>query len=204
MLRTTTVEEQTLVLLKRLQKLQEFSALRLVGGTALALQIGHRKSIDLDFFGTIDHAGIDIAALLIEAGFSDVSLDNESKRIHAFKIEGIKVDVVNYPFHWLAEAIETEGVKMASMKDIAAMKLEAITNRGTKKDFVDVYFLLETYSLTQMLDFYVQKFIHGTIYNVIRSLTYFEDAAPQVMPEMIVPIKWETIKSRIQEEVRRI
>lgn len=202
MLRTVTVDTDTLVLLKNLQQLPLLSGLRLVGGTALALQIGHRKSVDLDFFGKIEEDGITIAEMLKDD--FEVILESESPRIHIFKINGIKVDMVNYPFQWLEPALETEGIKMANIKDIAAMKIEAVTNRGTKKDFVDVYFLLKRFPIQQLLAFYGQKFPNGSAFNVIRSLSYFEDAEVQAMPEMLVPTDWEEIKARIGIAIRNI
>jgi predicted nucleotidyltransferase component of viral defense system len=84
------------------------------------------------------------------------------------------------------------------VKDIAAMKLAAITNRGTKKDFVDVYFLLQHFSLNQMLKMYMQKYTDGSLFNVIKSMTYFADAEKDSMPEMLVSVQWGNIKTAIQ------
>ncbi|GHT73813.1 hypothetical protein AGMMS50262_05560 [Bacteroidia bacterium] len=159
MLRTTTVEGLTLVLLKRLQQEPLLKDLRLVGGTALALQLGHRHSVDLDFFGKIEEDGVQIANQLKKNGF-EVELKYDTKKnIKVFLIDGVKVDMVNYPFEWIDKPIEEEGVRMVSLKDIAAMKLSAITNRGTKKDFIDVYTLLQHFSLKEMLDFYEKNIL---------------------------------------------
>jgi hypothetical protein len=92
---------------------------------------------------------------------------------------------------------------MAGLKNIVAMKLEAITNRGSRKDFVDVYFLLQHFSLTQMLDIYMEKYTRGSIFNVVRSLCYFNDAEILPMPEMIIPVQWEDIKSTIQNMMQQ-
>jgi hypothetical protein len=89
------------------------------------------------------------------------------------------------------------------LKDIAAMKLSAITNRGTMKDFVDIYFLLQHFSLNQMLELYMQKYTDGTLFNVIRSMTYFADAENNSMPEMLVPVQWEDIKTFIRHTVEQ-
>ena len=199
MLQTATVEQSTLVLLKQLQQLPLLSDCRLVGGTALALQLGHRHSVDLDFFGQVE-VDAQVVVHELEEQF-DVFIENQSKRVTVFKINGVKVDVVNYPFEWLEPPIEIEGVKMAGLKDIAAMKLEAVTNRGTKKDFVDVYFLLQHFTLQQMLDLYKKKFIRGSVFNVIRSLVYFEDAEKYVMPNMLTPLKWNEVKDFIKHTV---
>ena len=173
-----------------------FSPLRLVGGTALALQLGHRHSIDLDFFGTFDFGHWEIQEELTAIGL-EVSSRHSTGRIHIFNVDGVKVDFVNYPYNWLESCVEAENVRLASMKDIAAMKLEAVTNRGTRKDFVDVYFLLQHFSLSQMLDFYKQKYPDGSVFNVLRSLSYFVDAENDPMPKMIKKTDWEEVKSNV-------
>ena len=175
---------------------------RLVDGTALALQLGHRRSIDLDFFGAIDENAQTVFDEL-DTQF-DVFLESQSKRITVFKINGIKVDIVNYPFQWLEPQIETDGVRMAGLKDIAAMKLEAIVNRGTKKDFIDLFFLLQHFTMRQMLDFYLQKYPKGSVFNVIRSVVYFDDAEKYVMPDMLFPLKWDDAKEYIRNVVEKL
>lgn len=90
------------------------------------------------------------------------------------------------------------------MKDIAAMKLAAITNRGTKKDFVDMYFLLQQFSLNEMLEYYKIKYNTNSIYNVIRSLVYFADAESDPMPKMYIPAMWDEVKSFIKESIEKI
>ncbi len=202
MLRTATVEKSTLDLLKSLQQLSLFKDLRLVGGTALALQIGHRHSIDLDFFGHIEASGLEIVSTLEEQGYN-VSLEHDTKPIKMMFVNGIKIDVVNYKFPWIDVIVEDENVRMAGRKDIAAMKLSALTGRGTRKDFVDIYFLLKEFSLKQMFELYEQKYRDAPLYTVFRSLAYFVDAEEQPMPEMLIPVNWEEIKSTIQKEIER-
>jgi predicted nucleotidyltransferase component of viral defense system len=197
MLHTFAVQESTLVLLKELQKIPVLNDLRLVGGTALALQLGHRRSIDLDFFGSINMNGTSICKILTNAGF-DAFSERDAANIHVFRINNVKVDMVNYPFAWLESPVEIDGIRMAGLKDIVAMKLEAITNRGTRKDFVDFYFLSQHFSLNQMLDIYLDKYTRGSIFNVLRSLCYFNDAETVPMPEMLIPTRWENIKSTIR------
>lgn len=81
------------------------------------------------------------------------------------------------------------------------MKLSAITNRGTKKDFIDCYFLLQRFSLAEMIDFYRQKYSDSQLFTTLKSLTYFEDAENDPMPKMIQPVDWETVKSTICSKV---
>lgn len=203
MLRTFTVEKQTLALLKQLQQLPLLQNTRLAGGTALALQLGHRNSSDLDFFGEFHATHMDFIDAFNNESLRFSSLQN-TKSIHVFEIEGVKVDIVNYPYGWFEAPIEDDGIKLSGLKDIAAMKLAAITNRGTKKDFIDMYFLLKHFSLKEMLGYYKTKYNTDSIYNVIRSLVYFADAENDPMPKMYIPTIWDEVKSTIKESVEII
>ncbi len=200
MLYYTTIQPATLELLKNLQKIEAFSNLRLAGGTALALQIGHRKSIDLDFFGRIDFENIDTNEILGQ--FSSIEFLQKSKNINILEINNIKVDFVNYTYPWLQEKVIEDGLIMAHQEDIAAMKIAAITGRGSKKDFIDFYFLLQTYSLQQILGFYNQKYFDASSYLALKSLTYFEDAEQEPSPQMISKISWDTVKLTIKNQVK--
>lgn len=199
MLQRVAVTEQTLALLKELQEMDMLSNLRLVGGTALALQLGHRLSIDLDLFGPINIGYEELEIALLQKEYN-IEFFNKSAHIKQLIINNIKVDIVNHIFPWLDEAIETENIKLAGLKDIAAMKLEAITGRGSRKDFVDLYFLLQHFSLKEMLDFYSQKY-KNSLFMVMMSLGYFADAEKLPMPEMLVPISWEEMKNTIQKAI---
>ena len=202
MLSLRTVTPDTLELLKALMSAPELLSLRLVGGTALALQYGHRSSIDLDLFGKIDIDAYELQEILSKHGM--LRVENETKIIHQYIIDNIKVDVVNYPFEWITPMIEDEGVRLASPMDIAAMKVNAIEGRGTKKDFIDMYMLLQHYSLEEILGFYQQKYPNHSVFRALRSLTYFEDAEDQFMPQMFVDDTWEDIKQFIVNKVKTI
>jgi hypothetical protein len=167
--------------------------LRLVGGTALALQYGHRESVDLDFFGSLDLE--DIAIVL--KPFESVQLIRNSTNIKIYLVNGIKVDFVNYPYDWIDQAVLEEGLVLASDKDIAAMKIAAITGRGSKKDFIDLYFLLKKYSLDEIIAFYIQKFPDATKLIALKSLVYFSDADAEPTPKMIHKVSWEEAKLTI-------
>ena len=159
MLHLQTVDAKTLELLKRLMQIDEFHELNLVGGTALALQIGHRKSIDLDLFGRFEIDEYRLASVLGE--FDSVKLLNKTANIKTFVINEIKVDFVNYPYPWLEPCLLTNGIRLANLKDIAAMKLSAITGRGTKKDFIDIFTLFDYFTLPEMFQYYRKKFPDG-------------------------------------------
>lgn len=199
MLFKETVTPDTLKLLKTIQSLDEFRQTRLVGGTALALQIGHRKSIDLDFFGKTDASFEDLTLRLSEV--ASVRAISSSRSMRFFVINGVKVDVVNYPYDWISDPVEEDGICLAGLKDIAAMKLSAITNRGTKKDFIDFYFLLQMFSIDELLNFYVQKYTSDSLFTVTKSITYFEDAENEPLPVMLKDINWAEVKNYIRKIV---
>lgn len=174
MLHSEAVSAHTLELLKELMAIDYFSTLRLVGGTALALQYGHRISIDIDLFGDKNLSEIEISKALREVG--DAKLVYKTPSIFVYEIEGVKADFVNYHYKWIDESVNDGIIRMASTRDIAAMKLSAISGRGTKKDFVDLYYLLNDYTIKEMLSFYLEKYPDGNAFIVLRSLAYFADA----------------------------
>lgn len=195
-----TVEPDTLELLKNISSLDVMSEMRLVGGTSLALQLGHRRSVDLDFFGTLNVEQDELDTILKSLG--NVARIKSSKTMRIYQINGVKVDFVDYRrYGWIAKLIVDNGICLASIEDIAAMKINAIEGRGTKKDFVDIFILLRKYTLSEILEFYKQKYPDNSCFRALMSLTYFEDAEHQPMPFMFENISWEDIKQTIVKEV---
>lgn len=200
MLHLAAIEPGTLGLLKSLMAKDYVQPFVLVGGTALALQIGHRKSIDIDLFTTSDP---DINTLF-------ESLKNDYEFIERVKTKGsligdidaIKVDFIRFKYQFQYPIIEEEGIRLMDMRDIAPMKIDPITGRGSKKDFYDLYFLMEIYSLEQILEWYTAKYEHSTLFHVIKSLAWFADADPQISPALLgTKITWDKIKKRIEQAV---
>jgi hypothetical protein len=173
--------------------------MRLVGGTSLALQIGHRKSIDIDLFGELVEDEYELSAQLEELG--NVKILNKTAKTLICVINDIKVDIVNFRYDWLSDPLITDKIILADTKDIAAMKLSAITGRGSKKDFIDIYYLLQTYSLKQMISFYNEKFKDGSEFLVLKSLSYFYDADKEPNPVMLHKISWKKIKSTVLDHL---
>lgn len=199
MLHYKTIEPTTLELLKKLQNIPAFSEMRLVGGTSLALQLGHRSSIDIDLFGNIEFDNFNILPKLNKIG--KIKILKQSENINIFLIDGVKVDIVNYFYKWLDKPIIKDELVLSTKKDISAMKLAAITGRGTKKDFIDLFFLLKYYSVSEMLNFYKKKYSDGSDFMVLKSLTYFADAEENEMPYMFENIEWNEVKAKIKEAV---
>lgn len=199
MLHLETILSGTLDLLKELQALPALSDMRLVGGTALALQLGHRTSVDLDLFGRFDSQK-SFRKILLEAGHSVEGSD--TGEVQTLFVDGVKVDLVNYPYDWISDPVLQDGVALAGMDDIVAMKLSAAANRGKKKDFVDIATLLDRYSLAEMFARYQRKFAVTEISFALRGLTYFDDAEEDPLPSMFIPLTWDQAKMRVREAVR--
>ncbi len=203
MLSLRTIEPHTLELLRHLCRLPELEGTRLVGGTALALQYGHRISVDLDFFGSFDK-DLDFEALCRQVGKTEML--SQSKIIKVLKIDGIKVDFVEYSNHpWIDEPIIEDGIRMASPHDIAAMKVLAIDGRGTRKDFVDMYYLLQHFTMPEILQLYEQKFPAASRFRAMMCMTYFVDAEKAEMPRMLIDnVSWEDMKEHIRQETFKL
>ena len=200
MLYYNTIEPTTLELLRQLQNISILSKTQLVGGTSLALQIGHRKSIDIDLFGEIDCEQYDLVEALSDLG--SLTIIKESKNIHVYQLNGVKLDIVNYKYPWIKSPFIEDNIRLATLEDIAAIKISAIIGRGTKKDFIDIAFLLENFSLKEILGFYENKYSESSLFMAIKSLTYFDDAENEPMPYMLKNKSWSEIKERILKEVR--
>jgi len=174
MLHSKTVEPRTLGLIKSLCSKDYMQPYLLVGGTALALQIGHRSSTDIDFFTNKPH---DTHQLLNNLK-NDFIVQEKNAYRHALftDIDGIKTDIVYQKCNIIDAPVIMNEIKMASLKEIAPMKLLALTNRGRKRDFIDIYFLMREFTLERMLLFFKEKFENDNFYLITRSLVYFEDA----------------------------
>ena len=200
MLSIQTIQPDTLELLKAISAQPEVKELRLVGGTALALQYGHRQSVDLDFFGRLPEDKDELIDVVRRVG--EVTVLNRSKIILQMVVNQVKVDFVDYSrYPWIDGPIIGDGFVLASDKDIAAMKINAIMGRGTRKDFIDLYALLQHYSLPQIMDFYRQKYPEFSEYRALLSMTYFDDAEMQDMPLMFIETPWEAMKTSIIQAV---
>ncbi len=178
------------------EPLREFN---LVGGTALALQLGHRKSIDIDLFGLVEFNTEDM--------LNSLNTQFTCTGRYSFKnsllceIDGIKTDILRYQYPLIGEVIVEDGIRMLTPKDIAPMKLAALSQRGVKKDYYDIYFLLQIFSLEEALDLYRLKYKQTEVSHVIRSLTYFTEAEASSQPEMITQVTWKEVKLFISNVV---
>lgn len=171
----------------------------LAGGTALAIHLGHRESIDLDFFSQKNFSLSKIKnELSTQGSFSLIS--EEEGTLHCL-LDEVKLSFFYYPYPMLFPLVDFEKVALADERDISAMKIDAISSRGSKKDFVDLYFLLEKYSLSELMGFFEKKYdkIKFNKLHILKSLIFFEDAEVEPDPIMLKNISWDKIKDRIRK-----
>ncbi len=204
MLYTATVEPGTFSLLKRLMGVQALKPFSLVGGTALSLRYGHRGSVDIDLFyhEKFDHTLIEKA--LAEEFGHDFDYESGHKQFGIFcYIKKIKVDIVYFP-HLPIVAIEVEDdIRMYGSADIGAMKIQAILGRGRKKDFWDLYELLQYYPLEQLIGWHIKKYPNQMLaISIPNAITYFVDADDSEAPVSFKNQTWELVKKGIQAKVR--
>lgn len=175
----------------------------LVGGTALALQIGHRKSIDLDLFTTQEFNTQELSSLLLEQ--YDLKPIVQTPQALICVINGVKVDFIRFKYPFIRPTLFEDGIRLLEIEDIAPMKLDAITGRGGKKDFYDLFFLLNLFSLDQIFSLYQEKYPHQTIFHVVRSMTYFADAENDPDPYVFdTTLTWANVKNFIIEKIRKL
>lgn len=176
----------------------------LAGGTGLALQLGHRRSQDLDFFNA---ELFDEEALVQKVQrISEFSLLSRAPHtVHAV-IQGVKVSFLGYDYPLLFPRHTFLDVKVADPRDIACMKISAIASRGTKRDFIDLHAESQQVSLSELLDLFGKKFAQAR-YNrahLLKSIVYFEDAEKDPDPDMLDPVAWGDVKRFFVQEVPRL
>jgi hypothetical protein len=184
-------------LLLQLMRVDELSAFRMVGGTALALQLGHRRSVDIDIFTDAPFASDKLEERLV----GDFGLQRSAVATNsvAGMINGIKVDAIAHRYTWLDDALTIDGIRIASLRDLAAMKLNAVANRGCKKDFWDIAALLDRFSPDELLSFFTKRYPHVNDWQVVRSLTYFDDAESDPDPVVLNGLTWRDVKNRLKK-----
>ena len=177
----------------------------LVGGTAVALHLGHRRSVDFDWFTLDRFDPMALAQELREEGIAFVTDSVVAGTLHGW-VRGVRVSLLRHPYPLLAGLRAWPGgVHVAARADLAAMKLLTVAQRGAKKDFVDVYALgRRTDSLRQMLRWYKQKYTVEDIAHLLRSLAYFDDAESERLPRMLWGVRWRDIKEIIQRWLRNV
>lgn len=191
---TDTLPKGTELVLEALRKVNDVRKFYLSGGIALSLQLGHRESEDLDFFTETIFQPLTLQKELSKFGvLKDVSIDEGTLNLF---LNNIKLQFLYYPYSMLEELIEWNGINLSSVMDIACTKLITVSDRGSKKDFVDLYFILQQISLDALFKKLDDKYknIQYNHLHILKSLVYFEDAQNQPMPRMRISTKWESVK----------
>lgn len=177
----------------------------LAGGSALALHFGHRISVDFDFFTPSIFDSNEISKKLTNIGI--FKLDQKDKNTLLGSFNNVKFSLFTFEYPLICDLVSFSDTMLASTLDIAAMKVSAIMNRGTKKDFIDMYYLdKHNITLSQSLDAYDKKYktFANNAYSLITSLSYFDDAEKTEMPEMLIKTSWEDVKDFFRKEVKKL
>jgi hypothetical protein len=175
----------------------------LAGGTACAIQLGHRISVDLDFFHATQFHADELSQQLALEG---ITLEAEEMSLGTVKgqLAGTAVSFFHYPYPLLSAPIEWEGILLASLIDIGLMKITAVASRGAKKDFVDLCYILQHLGPQNVFSRFSEKYPIERLdpYHYLRSLTYFEDAETEPDPRMLVPWRWEETKDYFRTVIK--
>ena len=180
----------------------------LAGGSALALRLGHRVSVDLGFSSDVDEVGDDSRAEIL-AAFKQHRTTKVLENVFGnllMQVEGTHVGFFSYGYPLLEPPSEVSGLQVAGLLDIGMMKLDALISRGARKDFYDLYFIAQQIPLEEMLQQGPIKYPYARDYEMmaLTSLTYFENADQQMAIESFPPTDWETVKDFFVAEARRL
>ncbi len=206
MLQDKKISPGVLELLKSLMELPPINDFFLVGGTAIALHLGHRVSIDLDLFIKTDFDSAKLISYLNEKyNITSSNTDiNTLSTLIKFKEDNVKVEFLSYKYKLLKPVKKADGIRLLELEDLIPMKLSAIAGRGAKKDFCDIYFLLEKFPLTQMLELFKKKYEPENTFHLLKSLTFFDDAELEPELKLFRHIDWQEVKNKIVKEVSNI
>jgi hypothetical protein len=190
--------------IKHLGALESIRSFYLAGGTGLALHLGHRRSVDLDLFSEqpFDEEVL-LANLLPLKDLSVIARARQTLHLHIFDT---KVSFLGYSYPALFPFEFFRDFAVADIVDIACMKLSALASRGTRRDFVDLYVIAQTHGLAHLLEQFDRKFaqVDYNKVHILKSLVFFTDAEKEPMPDMLIPLSWETVRSYFLHELRKI
>ncbi|GAB4500697.1 MAG: nucleotidyl transferase AbiEii/AbiGii toxin family protein [Anaerolineales bacterium] len=178
----------------------------LAGGTALALQIGHRRSVDLDFFSpTEDIPTIRAALEDALAGFQPILADSGWGNL-VYLAQNVRLGFYGYGFPLVVPLVETENLQLASIEDIALMKLDALLSRAARKDFYDLYFICQRIPLAQLFALSSRKYggVRDFETQTLKRLVYFENAEIEIDPVLIQRVEWRTVKEYFMRQAKEI
>ncbi|MFH1233640.1 MAG: nucleotidyl transferase AbiEii/AbiGii toxin family protein [Patescibacteria group bacterium] len=176
------------------------------GGTALALQIGHRDSNDFDFFSRQDINTKKLFERLRELfkGHTLLNIQEEPNTLTVLIDDAIKISFFTHKYKLIKETINDENLSLASVEDIGCMKLSAITGRANNKDYIDIYFILKCFSLSDLLENARIKYSELERNLILKSLVYFEDITHEkILFKNNNNIAFEEVKNKLRSEVKK-
>lgn len=180
----------------------------LAGGTALALQLGHRTSVDFDFFSPTNPVPREwregVVAALESKGKVEIQSQNDGTLL--LRLDDVPMSFFRYPYPFIAPPIVVDNLQIASVLDIGLMKIAAIIGRGRKRDFVDLYFICQDIPLAELFERSAEKFpnVRDFALQAARALVYFADAEADKMPRMFRQVQWSRVKKYFEREVARV
>ena len=201
MLRFDAIPPAVSALLLRIAPHEALQNFALGGGTSLALRFGHRWSVDLDFFTV---TGFHPEKLFEELALDPATITARAAHSLTIDVGGVKLDLLRHAYPLLEPVENIGGIVLLSQPDLAAMKLNAIANRGSKKDFYDLAELLDHFTLQEMIGFFTGKYPSSDPFTVIRSLAWFEDAEAEPDPVALDGRTWAMVKGRTRAAVAEL
>lgn len=203
MLQKQAIEPGTLSVLEKLMQIPELNNFSLVGGTAIALKYGHRKSIDLDLFSPHPFDKQTVINTLTSQFQEGFEYDGSFSKWGIFcYINDIKVDIIHYPHPLIDEVIISDKIRLAGDKDLIAMKLQAVLGRGVKKDFYDIAEFFNHYAISEMIELHKEKYPNQMLgISIPQALIYFEDAEKNENPVVLNSTSWDDVKDVIKQKV---
>lgn len=194
----------SLGLLRELSPLLAPQGFYLAGGTALALRLGHRVSVDLDFFTPNLFDPQKVLRLIEQRCEETATIVQESRASICLVLRETKVELLHYPYPQLESHDLEDGIILSSLLDNSAMKLSALTGRGSKKDFVDLAALLKSTPLLTLLSWHQRKFPNTEMFSVLKGLSWFQDAEEEPDPQFLNGQTWEQTKKEILNALKMI
>lgn len=202
----SVLDEETKKNIKILSQQDFIRSFYLAGGTACAVHLGHRISNDLDFFSKDDFSHFEVQNSLRNSGHFLTDYSDSQTLIGRFN--KVKISFFHYDYPLIGETYHFLNLRISSLEDIGCMKIDAISSRGSKRDFVDLYFILKKFNLglKEFFKYFEEKYgkENYNIYHILKSLVYFEDAERDTGLNMLDQFSWENVKIFFIEQIKRL
>lgn len=202
-----TIESRMRDLLDQIGQCSFASRFYLAGGTALALQIGHRRSVDLDFFSQTDEVKPETHREILDALHSlNPTLVERAFGNLVLSVHGVSVGFFSYGYPLVGQTLSVENVMLASVADIGLMKLDALITRGSRKDFYDVYFIARQIPLDELLKLGQTKYpmVRDFPFMVFKNMILFDNADRDAQPDLLITTDWGAVKKFLIEQEKQL